>query len=311
MISTELRAELEQLLGTDVEFDASMSRCTSMRVGGPADALAQPRDHDQLAKLLMLARAHEAPVSVIGEGFNTVVTDDGLDGIALKLARFRRLEQTDDTTIEAEAGVRHASITRFCVDANLAGLEFAAGIPGTVGGWLAMNAGIGLREMKDATLAIQWMSADGIQTKWTKRDELDFRYRALRGLPDGAVLLAARFEVEPAEPGAVKTRVDEHNTKRALTQPVHVPSCGSVFRNPEGDFAGRLIESAGLKGMRVGGAHVSSIHANFIVTEAGARASDVTRLIDAVRDAVQADSGIQLETEVKIIGRRGREARPS
>lgn len=304
MISSELRASLVQLLGSDVEFEASMSRCTSMRVGGPADALARPRDHDQLARLLVLARAHEAPVHVIGEGFNTIVTDAGMDGIAIKLSGLRRLERIDETTIEAAAGVRHASITRFCIDENLSGLEFAAGIPGTVGGWLAMNAGIGVREMKDATLALQWMSADGRQTSWRERKDLDFAYRALRGLPEGAIILAARFQVTPVEPGAVKARVEAHARQRALNQPVHVPSCGSVFRNPPGDYAGRLIEAAGLKGLRVGGAHVSSIHANFIVTEPGARAADVTGLIDRVREAVERTSGIRLETEVKIVGRQ-------
>ena len=304
MISSAVRSALEDLLGSDVEFDAMMSRCTSMRVGGPADALVRPPDRERLSGVLALARDHGIPLSVIGEGFNTVVTDAGLDGIALKLSAFRRLERQGDTTLLAEAGVRHASVTRFCVDAEISGLEFAAGIPGTVGGWLAMNAGIGVREMKHATIAVEWMSPDGSDTNWTDSSELDFGYRSLRGLPEGAVLLAGRFAVSPAEAGSVKARVNEHMLQRARTQPVHVPSCGSVFRNPEGDHAGRLIEASGLKGMRVGGAHVSSIHANFIITETGARASDVLELVDGIRDRVESDSGIRLVPEVKVIGRK-------
>jgi UDP-N-acetylmuramate dehydrogenase len=303
MIVSSVRKALESLLGPDVRFDAPMSRCTSMRVGGPADALVRAADRSKLAATLALATEAGIPVTIIGEGFNTVVTDAGLDGIALQLSGLRRLECADAQTLLAEAGVRHASITRFCIERSLSGLEFAAGIPGSVGGWLSMNAGIGVREMKDATLAIEWMTADGSETRWSGADELAFEYRALRGLPEGAVIVAGRFAVSEAEPGAVKSRIDAHLAQRTRTQPVNEPSCGSVFRNPAGDFAGRLIESAGLKGERVGGASVSTIHANFIVTEAGARASDVLALIQRIRERVENESGVLLDTEVKVIGR--------
>jgi len=303
LISPAVREALERLLGPDVTFDAPMSRCTSMRVGGPADALVRVPDRARLAAVLQLAAEAEVPVTIVGEGFNTVVTDAGLDGVALKLTGLRRLELLDEHTLLAEAGVRHASVTRLCVEAQVSGLEFAAGIPGSIGGWLAMNAGIGVREMKDATTAIEWMSADGADTIWTDAGELSFEYRALRGLPPGAVILAGRFAVTQAEPGAVKRAIDEHMAHRARTQPVTSPSCGSVFRNPEGDHAGRLIEAAGLKGTRVGGASVSTIHANFIVTEPGSRAADVLELIEQVRARVEADAGVRLKTEVKVIGR--------
>lgn len=303
MIPAAVRSSLERLLGPDVTFDAPMSRCTSMRVGGPADALVRVPDRAKL--LATLALAHEAgvPVSILGEGFNTVVTDAGLDGIALKLVGLRRLELEGVHALHAEAGVRHASITRFCLDAEVSGLEFAAGIPGSVGGWLAMNAGIGVREMKDATLAIEWVSADGATSAWTGAEDLAFEYRRLRGLPEGAVIVAGRFAVAKSERGVVKREIDEHMAHRVRTQPVSSPSCGSVFRNPPGDHAGRLIEAAGLKGTRVGGASVSEIHANFIVTEPGSRAGDVLALIDLVRDRVKTESGVRLETEVKVIGR--------
>jgi UDP-N-acetylmuramate dehydrogenase len=306
VIAPALRSELERLLGADVAFDAPMSRCTSMRVGGPADALVRAPDREKLAATLALATREGVPVTIVGEGFNTVVTDEGLDGIVLKLAGLRRLEldeSGDAPVLLAEAGVRHASVTRLCIETGLSGLEFAAGIPGSVGGWLAMNAGIGVREMMHVTLAIEWMSADGAATVWSDAEELDFGYRSLRGLPDGAVLVAGRFAVTKAEPGAVKQAVDEHMAHRARTQPVTSPSCGSVFRNPEGDFAGRLIEAAGLKGLRVGGAEVSTIHANFIVTEPGTRARDVLELIERVQARVEADSGVWLHKEVKVIGR--------
>ncbi len=306
MIAADVRKALEALHGADAQFEAPMSRCTSMRVGGPADALVRVRDRDRLAQTLALAHREGVPVSIVGGGFNLVVTDAGLDGIALQLGGLRRLEVDDDgdaPVLLAEAGVRHASVTRLCIEQGLGGLEFAAGIPGSVGGWLAMNAGIGVREMKDVTLALEWMSGDGQTVEWTPRDALAFEYRALRGLPEGAVILAGRFAVTPTEPGAVKQAVDEHMAHRTRTQPVTSPSCGSVFRNPEGDYAGRLIEASGLKGLRVGGAEVSTTHANFIVTEPGTRAGDVTALIEQIQARVEADSGVQLHREVKVIGR--------
>ncbi len=303
MISDAARAALVEALGERVRFDVPLARHTSLRVGGPADALAAPASRDELARVLAVCAEHGVPRLVLGAGFNTLVLDGGLDGVALQLSRLRRLEQ-EDGGLRAEAGVSHHRLTRFCVERGLSGLEFGAGIPGTVGGWAAMNAGIGTREVKDALRALEVMRPDGDAVEWLGRETLIFRYRGLEGPQPGAVIVSVLFAVSHSTPEAVQAHVDRLLARRAETQPLDLPSCGSVFKNPPGDFAGRLIEAAGLKGERIGGAEISRVHANFIVTRPGARAADVLALIERARDAVRARSGIELETEVRIVGRK-------
>jgi UDP-N-acetylmuramate dehydrogenase len=192
-------------------------------------------------------------------------------------------------------------VCRFCADEGLAGLEFAVGIPGTVGGWLAMNAGIGVREMKDAVASVEWLESASGEIREVDAAELGFRYRAL-DRPTGTVLLAGRFRLEPDAPDAIRARMRALLAKRRGAQPVDQLSCGSVFVNPPGDYAGRLIEQAGLKGTREGGAEISTLHGNFIVNRGGASASDVTRLIERARAEVARRFGIDLETEVVRMG---------
>jgi len=296
-----LRDALRELLGDDVAFDVPMRRHTSLRVGGPADAFATPRTRDAAASLLRLCDEHGAPVTVIGAGFNSLVDDDGLRGVVVQLKRLRGLERSDTTTLSVEAGVSHASLTRYCVEHGLAGLEFGAGIPGTVGGWIAMNAGIGSREVRDVVRGLAILTARGEARELDAR-ELRFEYRALRGLPPGCLVVAARLAVSPSTREAVRAEIERHLTQRRATQPLDVPSCGSVFKNPPGDHAGRLIEAAGLKGLRVGGAEVSPVHANFIANVGGATAADVLALIERVRSEVESAHGVRLETEVRTLG---------
>ncbi len=303
MIDVRARSALEQGLGGAIRFDVPMSRHTALRVGGPADAVATPKDCEQLALLLRLCAHHELPHSVFGAGFNVLVRDGGIDGVVVLLRKLRRIELRPGPVVFAEAGVSHTSITRFCVEQGLAGLEFAAGIPGTVGGWVAMNAGIGCRELSDVVRDIAVISRDGESERCWGRDELDFRYRGLHGLPAGSVVVSASLAVRAAPPAAVRAEVDRLMTRRAESQPLDTPSCGSVFRNPTGEFAGRLIERAGLKGERVGGAQISPLHANFITNTGGATASDVLALVEQARQGVRESSGIELETEVVIVGR--------
>ena len=302
MIAAPLRDELVRLLAERVRFDVPMSRHTSLRVGGPADALASPADRNELAGLLRLCRRHALPVTLLGSGFNMLVRDAGLEGVVIQLKKLRGLEQRGARRVFAEAGVSHASLTRFCVERGLAGLEFGCGIPGSVGGWVAMNAGIGSRELKDVVLEIELMNVEGACTS-LPREVLDFGYRELRGLARGSVIVSALLEVSPSEPARVRAEVDRLLARRADTQPLDVPSCGSVFRNPAGDFAGRLIEQAGLKGERIGGAEISPVHANFIANVGGATAADVLGLIELARKRVRELHGVDLETEVKIVGR--------
>jgi UDP-N-acetylmuramate dehydrogenase len=297
------QSELGALLGARVEFDVPMSRYTSLRVGGPVDALATPADRRELADLLALCRRCGWPHVVVGAGFNLLVRDGGLDGVAIKLGRFRTLEARPGPRVFAEAGVSHASLTRLCTREGLSGLEFGAGIPGTIGGWVAMNAGIGTREVKDVLESVELQVPGEDATCVLDARELEFRYRELRGTAPGSVLVAATFRVEPSTPEAVQAQVDTLLARRAATQPLDVPSCGSVFKNPPGDFAGRLIEAAGLKGEQVGSARISDVHANFIVNVGGATAADVLALVERARERVAIAAGIELETEVRIVGR--------
>jgi len=303
VIPAALRARLEDALGDRIRFDEPMARHTSLRVGGPADALATPAERGELAALLLLCREARLPVLFLGRGFNTLVRDEGVDGVVIQLSRFRRLEERPGGCLRAEAGVSHAQLTRFCVERGLAGLEFGAGIPGSVGGWLTMNAGIGEREMLHVVREVEVMSPTGCRLRHLGRGALHFRYRALRGLAPGSALLSALLAVTPSDPARVRAEVERLLEKRAASQPLDVPSCGSVFKNPPGDHAGRLIEAAGLKGERVGGAEISSVHANFIVNRGAARAADVLALIERARRRIEEATGIRLEPEVRIAGR--------
>jgi UDP-N-acetylmuramate dehydrogenase len=302
VIAPAARAQLRNALGDRVRFDVPMSRLTSLRVGGPADAVATPADRAELRALLAICARERLPHHVLGAGFNTLALDSGLDGVVLQLGRFRRIEERPGGAVRVEAGVSHSQVTRFCVRRGLAGLEFAAGIPGTVGGWLAMNAGIPAREMKDVTLEVEVVSPTGRHVEHVPGHRLRFVYRALRGLAPGSVLLSALLRVEPRSPAEVRAVVDELLARRATTQPLNVPSCGSVFKNPPGDFAGRLIEESGLKGHRVGGAQISPVHANFIANTGGATAADVLSLIQEAQRRVENDSGARLRREVRIVG---------
>lgn len=303
MINRTAQKDLEQVLHERIAFHVPMSKHTSLRVGGPADALATPSDRAELRSLLGLCRRHALPHCVVGAGFNVLVRDGGIEGVVINLKKLRRHERPAEDAVFAEAGVSHASITRFCIERGLSGLEFAAGIPGTVGGWLRMNAGIPDREQKDVVLEIEIVSADGEREECLDSARLGFGYRELRGLPEGALILSGLFEITPSTREAVQQEVDRLLAYRGRSQPLDVPSCGSVFRNPEGDYAGRLIEAAGLGGERIGGAEISNVHANFIANLGGATATDVLALMDRARERVLQESGIRLETEVCIIGR--------
>ncbi|HIF92140.1 MAG TPA: UDP-N-acetylmuramate dehydrogenase [Myxococcales bacterium] len=303
MIDPEARNALRECLGARIEFDAQLSRHTSLRMGGPADAIATPADREELCALLGLCAKYALPTLVIGAGFNLLVGEEGLRSVVIRLKKLRRIERVSDDLISVEAGASHATITRFCIDNALSGLEFGAGIPGTLGGWLAMNAGIGVREMKDVVREIKIVGCEGKRVSRIPRSMLEFGYRELTGLPASAIILSAKLQVEESDRAKVQSEIDRLLAHRQSTQPTDTPSCGSVFRNPPGQFAGQLIEAAGLKGSSVGAAEISSVHANFIVNHGGATASDVLQLIERAREAVERETGIRLETEVQIIGR--------
>lgn len=302
MIEPAAREALIRCLAERVEFGVPLSRHTSLRIGGPADALATPADRDELARLLAVCAEHELATTVLGGGFNVLVLEGGVRGVVIRLRKLRRIERLADDLISVEAGASHATITRYCSEHGLSGLEFGAGIPGTLGGWIAMNAGIGVREIKDVVREIDVLDRRGRAAAAIPRAALDFRYRELASLAPGSVIVGARLEVTPADRERVEAEVARLLAHRHATQPIDQPSCGSVFRNPPGDHAGRLIEAAGLKGARSGGAEISPVHANFIVNHGDAKASDVLCLIARAREEVAARTGTRLETEVKILG---------
>jgi len=303
VIRAEARKALEAALGERIRFDVPMSRHTSLRVGGLADALANPTSREQLELLVRVCAEQRIPHICLGAGFNTIVLDGGIEGVVIQLKKFRALAREGEDGVRAEAGVSHSQLSKFCIAEGLSGLEFAAGIPGSIGGWVAMNAGIGSREVVDVVREVEVMGPRGGAVQKIAASELEFAYRALRGLEPGTVIVSALFEVEVSDSSRVRALVERLLAHRADTQPLDVPSCGSVFKNPEGDYAGRLIEAAGMKGERAGDAEITQVHANFIANRGQASAAQILSLIARAKQAVRESQGVELETEVEILGR--------
>jgi UDP-N-acetylmuramate dehydrogenase len=276
-----------------------MARHTSWRVGGPADRYYTPASIDDLRRFIASLPSDE-PIFWVGLGSNLLVRDGGLRGTVICThGMLAGLERLADGSVRAEAGVPCAKLARQCVRWGLGSAEFFAGIPGTVGGALAMNAGAFGGETWAHVLFVETVDRKGVLHRRDK-DAYDISYRSVRG-PGEEWFLAATFrfrEDAKASTADIKALL----ARRKASQPIGLPSCGSVFRNPPGDHAARLIESAGLKGRRIGGAEVSQKHANFIINTGGASALDIERLIDFVRDTVEHVHGIRLQPEVRVIG---------
>ena len=277
-----------------------LARHTTWRVGGPADRFYEPADLDDLAVLLAALPAGE-PVFWLGLGSNLLIRDGGLRGTVIRTAGLLTgLERRDDRTVRAEAGVPCPKLARFCGRQGLAGAEFMAGIPGTVGGALAMNAGAFGGETWDIVAAVEVMDRTGAR-HLRGSSVYHVGYREVR-VPAEEWFIAGHFVLAAGDTEESAERIRGLLRRRGETQPLGQPSCGSVFRNPRGDFAARLIEQAGLKGRRVGGAVVSPKHANFIINDGGATAADIEALMTLVADEVEASCGIRLEREVKVVG---------
>lgn len=278
-----------------------MAAHTSWRVGGPADTYFEPADRADLIAFIT-SLPHDRAVFWLGLGSNLLVRDGGIRGIVIALhGALEELKQDDAVTIYAEAGVHCARLAKFATQKRRAGLGFMAGIPGTVGGALAMNAGAWGGETWPAVREAEVLFRDG-RSEWLKPASFVARYRHVEMPAAFCGFLAARFAVSEDTGGEHERHTKASLAKRKATQPVGKPSAGSTFRNPPGDHAARLIEVCGLKSHRIGGAEVSSLHANFIVTNATAKAADVEALIAHVRDVVKQKTGIELMPEVKIVG---------
>ena len=277
-----------------------MARHTSFRIGGPARRMAFPETGEQLVLLLSIARECGARPLVIGNGTNLLAPDGGLDRLVVETSGLCRLER-EENGILAGCGVPLARLADFACKQGFGGLEFAHGIPGTVGGGLYMNAGAYGGELSQAVLGASVLfPEEGV--KFLSKGEMNFGYRrsVLSERPD-AVVLYGRFQLSPGDPEAVRETMRDLMARRKGSQPLELPSAGSTFKRPEGHFAGTLIEQCGLKGLTVGGAQVSEKHAGFIVNRGGATCADVRELIRRIQEAVLEKTGVRLEPEVKFV----------
>jgi UDP-N-acetylmuramate dehydrogenase len=292
------------LPGLAVRRDEPLARHTSMRVGGPADLYCEVDDESVLSDLLAWAHAERVPVFALGGGTNLVVADRGIRGLTIKFGPgFRRAEWTDDSDgarVRVGAAANFKRLVLDSVSRGLTGLEFGEGIPGTVGGGVIMNAGAFGGEIATVTEALHAVARDGRAVVLT-REQLRFSYRRL-DLPAGLLVTALELRLARGDAGEIEARIGRAKGRRDRRQPLGLPNAGSIFKNPPGDFAGRLIELVGLKGHAVGAAQISPQHANFIVNTGGARAADVRALLEIARDRVWERRGVWLEPEVKLVG---------
>ena len=293
----------EYLPDLKVACDEPMSRHTSFRVGGPAKRMAFPTSGEQVVLLLDYALACGARPLVIGNGTNLLAPDAGLNRLVIDTSEgLNRLEEGNEPgTLTAEAGVSLARLADFACKQGLTGLEFAHGIPGTVGGAVCMNAGAYDGEMKQVIESVTVLfPEEGIRTLSCGEMDFSYRHSLLSDHPD-AVVLRASFRLAPGEPETIREKMRELMARRKASQPLEYPSAGSTFKRPTGYFAGTLIESSGLKGLTVGGAQVSEKHAGFVINTGSATAADILEVIRQVQDRVFAEKGVRLEPEVRII----------
>ena len=281
-----------------------LAEFTTWRVGGPASWILEPESVDETLEALQWARANGHPCQVIGAGSNLLIHDNGLPGLTLSLRRLQGAELDSNTgVVEALAGEPIPTLARKAARAGLRGLAWAVGIPGTVGGAAVMNAGAQGGCTADWLEAVRVVPIEGGESFELGRDQLEFDYRHSRLQQGDLLVLSARFRLEAGHnPQELRRETNSNLSHRTSTQPYTLPSCGSVFRNPEPLKAGRLIEELGLKGKRVGGAEISNIHANFIVNTGNATAVDIDRLIGLVQDQVEHRHAVRLHPEVKRLG---------
>ena len=282
------------------KLDEPLKRYTAWKIGGPADALLEPRSAGELIEALQTAREHGVPVTVLGGGTNVLVRDGGVRGLTIRLAKSLTKVELEGERVIADAGVLYPVLANATAGRGLAGLEFATGIPGTVGGAVFMNAGAYGSDTKEV---LRWADVyrDAEVVRMHNADlSLSYRRSILQDRL-GWIVLRAAYDLAPGDPQELKARIREFRTQRMSGSP-NRPSCGSTFKRPEGDFPGRVIEAAGLKGTRVGQIEVSPVHANYFVNLGDGTAEDALKLMQIVRETVRERLGIELEPEVRIIG---------
>lgn len=280
-----------------------MTKHTSFHIGGPADLMAQPQSEAELRALLVKAAEAAVPVTLVGNGSNLLVRDKGIRGLVIKLGNMLRDTSVEGSTITFGSGVSLALASKKAAELGLSGLEFAVGIPGTIGGAVYMNAGAYDGEMAKVVKSVRFMDADG-NTGELQADGLDFGYRhsALQG--SGKIITSVTVELIPGDKQAIAAKLADFSNRRLTKQPLELPSAGSMFKRPPGYYAGTLIDQTGLKGYTVGGAQVSKKHAGFVVNIGGATAADVLQLISDVQEKVMKAHGVHLEPEVLVLGEK-------
>jgi UDP-N-acetylmuramate dehydrogenase len=297
----------ESLFEGEAKFMEPMSDHTSLRIGGPADVFAVPQDLSSLKNLLIILKRKEIPFLPKGGGTNILVKDGGIEGVVISLNSFKRIEvlgeDSEYVNLYIEAGTPLQKLVNLSKERGYSGIEWLAGIPGSVGGAICGNAGAFGYEMKDVLISAWIIDAEGMFNRLMAKD-INFGYRR-SSISSKEILIAAEIRLKKDKKGDISARVDDFLKKKREKQPIREQSAGCVFKNPPGLFAGKLIEEAECKGMRIGSVEVSVIHANFFVNKGKAKASDFLRLMKDVANKVKERFGVELEPEIKIVGRNG------
>lgn len=288
--------------GCVCERNADMSRYTTFRTGGPAELIVKPNSVDSLSAILKAIKAEGIKPLVLGRGSNVLAPDEGIKGVVIVLGEdFGKIEYCGNNMIRVQAGASVIKLSKFALEYELSGLEFAYGIPGTVGGAIYMNAGAYGGEMKDVVMFVNHMDLDGNRGSWQSKNELGLGYRHSNYMGSDLIITSVVFLLDKENPEAIKMKMDNYMERRKLKQPLDFPSAGSTFKRPEGYFAGALIQECGLKGASVGGAQVSEKHAGFVINKGGATSNDIKQLIEMVSEKVKLEKGVTLEPEVRIL----------
>jgi len=285
----------------NVKADEPMKKHTSFKIGGPADFLVTPCSVQSLCEVIKLCKKENLPIFIMGNGTNLLVSDKGIRGVVVKIYDNLNRYIVKDNFIEAYGGILLSKLSDIALENELTGLEFASGIPGTLGGAVAMNAGAYGGEMKDVVVETEFIDKDG-NLKVIRGEEHQFGYRTSFIQKQSAVAVKSVIRLRKGERAAIKALIDDLTVRRQDKQPLEMPSAGSVFKRPEGYFAGKLIEECGLRGYSIGGAQVSEKHCGFIVNKGNATSKDVLDLIRHIQKTVKDKFGVELNTEVKIVG---------
>ena len=299
----DIRKELgERIPGVCIEENVPMAQYTSFRAGGKARMMVIPADAEQLSAVLGVLSGSGVQYMVLGNGTNILVKDSGYDGVIVKIGSGFDYVRQEGCRLVCGSGTRMSVAAKAALEGGLSGFEFASGIPGFTGGAVFMNAGAYGGEMKDILRRAKIVSKDGSREFYMTADELEMGYRHTKLHDTGAIVTEVEFVLEEGNRTQIKAKMSELMEKRNSRQPVNFPSAGSFFKRPEGYFAGKLIQDAGLKGLSVGGAQVSELHSGFIINRGGATATDILQLMEMIQARVFDEFGVRLETEVRIIG---------